>query len=210
MRIDVFADVVCPWCYIGEARLKQALQMQSQLDVELVWHPFQLRPDLPPQGAEWGAFAAEKFGDQAEVVFDHVKTVGAAEGLHFDFSKVASAPNTSDAHRLILYASQVNRSWEMATRLFEAYFSQGANLNDHAQLAALASSVGFDANDVHSFLATSELAGIVSASQGQAYQLGVSGVPFFIFAERYAVSGAQPVEVFNRALDMANEAAPIS
>ena len=205
MMIDVWSDVVCPWCYIGEKRLEQALAQRPELAVEIRWQPFQLRPDMPAQGEPWGAFAFEKFGGiaRAQAAFNQVTTVGREVGLEFNFDRVTSAPNTVDAHRLILLAGEYGLQWPLATALFAAYFSDGRNLNDHAQLVEIAVGVGLDGAAVRALLASDAKIADVQHNQESATQLGVQGVPFYVLDQRYAVSGAQPVGVFLRALDTA-------
>jgi predicted DsbA family dithiol-disulfide isomerase len=207
MQIDIYADVVCPWCYIGERRLEQALAQRPELHVERRWRPFQLQPGMPKQGLPWAEFATRKFGGGANMdrAFAQVVAAGAADGLEFRFDQVASAPNTVDAHRLIMWAGEHGKQWELANALFAAYFTHGRNLNDVDQLVDVAAQVGLDPNAVRAFLATDEGVAAVQASQRDAAELGVQGVPFFVFNNQFAVSGAQPVQLFGRALDMAAE-----
>jgi predicted DsbA family dithiol-disulfide isomerase len=205
MLIEVYSDVVCPWCYIGERRLEAALARRSELQIEKRWRPFQLRPEMPAGGEDWATFAREKFGgvQRAQAAFSHVTTVVAADGLRFNFDRVASAPNTVDAHRLILLARNHDREWEMADALFAAYFADGRNLNDEAQLLAIAGDVGLDAETVRSYLHSDEGRDDVSRSQIEAGRLGITGVPFYVIDGRLGLSGAQPVDVFLRAIDAA-------
>ena len=203
MRIDVYADLACPWCYIGARRLARALALRPDVEVERRWRPFQLQPALPPGGLPWHTFAQEKFGgaERAAGAFAHVTAVGAADGLTFAFDRVASAPNTVDAHRLILFAARHGRQWETADALFAAYFAEGRNMNDHEQLVEAASRAGLPSDEVRAFLAGDECADEVAASQAEAYRLGVRGVPFYVLDGRYGLSGAQPVEMLVEVLD---------
>lgn len=203
MIIDVYADVVCPWCYIGERRLEQALAQRPDLEVKRRWRPFQLQPGMPATGVPWNNFAQRKFGgaSRAQAAFAQVIAAGASDGITFAFDKVATAPNSVDAHRLIVWAKQHGRQWELAEALFAAYFSEGRDLNNHDHLVAVTTSVGLDAAAVRAFLASDAGVVEISTSQDEAYQVGVQGVPFYVFDERYAVSGAQPVEVFVQVLD---------
>ena len=206
MIVEIYADVVCPWCYIGKRRLESALAKRPGLNVERHWRPFQLRPDLPATGEPWAAFVRTKFGDaaRAKAMFDRVAQIGAADGLSFAFDNVASAANTRDAHRLIRLAADEGREWPMADALFAAYFAEGRNLNDPDQLVAIATQIGLDAPDVRAMLESDAYIAEVDGSQQEAEQIGITGVPFYIFDQRYAISGAQPVEVFLRALDLAS------
>jgi predicted DsbA family dithiol-disulfide isomerase len=208
ITIDVFSDVVCPWCYIGEKRLEQALAQRPAIEAEIRWRPFQLRPDMPSQGEDWRTFVDEKFGgiERAQALFAQVAAVGAEVGIEFNFARIASAANTADAHRLLLLAGRHGRQWELATALFKAHFTDGVDLNDHGQLVACAVAAGLEAAEVRAYLASDQGADEVRSSQREAGQLGVQGVPFYVFDERWAVSGAQPVAVFLRALDTAQAA----
>jgi predicted DsbA family dithiol-disulfide isomerase len=207
MRIEIYSDVVCPWCYIGERRLGRALAQRPDLEVERVWRPFQLQPELPASGLPWAAFAAAKFGgaERAWEMFARVTEIAADEGLEYRFDRMATAANTVDAHRLILFARDSGKEWPMAEALFAAYLTHGADLNDLDQLVSLAAGVGLPAEDVRAYLAGDAGRDAVAASQDEAAALGIGGVPFYVFDGRYAVSGAQPVELFLRALDLAAE-----
>lgn len=209
MIIDVYADVVCPWCYIGERRLEQALSQRPELEVERRWRPFQLQPGMPKAGVPWDEFAQRKFGgvQRAQAAFGQVVAAGASDGLTFNFDRVVSAPNTVDAHRLILFADRFGRQWEMAEALFAAYFTYGRNLNNSDHLVAVATEVGLMAADVQVFLTSVEGINEVTQSQAEAGQLGIQGVPFFVIDGRYGLSGAQPLPSFLRALDMAQQEA---
>lgn len=212
MLIEVFADVVCPWCYIGEKRLEQALAQRPDLKIERRWRPFQLRPDMPQAGIPWREFAPAKFGgpEVAEAAFAHVTSVGETIGLDFNFDKVVNALNTTNPHRLILFAADQGREWEMANALFKAYFTEGRDLSAVDELAAIAAGVGLDPAQVKTFLSTNDKADEVQASQIFADTNDIRGVPFFIIEGRYTLSGAQPVEVFLRVLDyVASKEAPV-
>ena len=210
LTIDVFSDVVCPWCYIGERRLARGLELararHPDLAVELRWRPFQLRPETPPEGESWPEFVRDKFGgeERARAMFAHVASLGAAEGLTFHFDRVASAPNTVDAHRLILLAGEA-REWAMATTLFHAYFAEGANLNDRDVLVGLAARAGLDPGEARAHLEGDEGKAEVVQSQLEAGRLGVRGVPFYVLDGRLGVSGAQPAELFASAVTQALE-----
>lgn len=208
MLLDVYSDVVCPWCYIGEKRLAKVLAERPDLEAEVRWRPFQLQPGMPRGGLPWAEFTRRKFGgeDGAKAAFARVIAAGEPDGIHFDFDRVASAPNTVDAHRLILFAGERGLQWEVADALFSAYFTEGRDLNDHEDLAAVASGAGLDAADVREYLAGEDNASEVYSSQEEARRLGITGVPFYVFDGRYALYGAQPVEVFEEALEMAREA----
>jgi predicted DsbA family dithiol-disulfide isomerase len=203
LTIDVWADVACPWCWIGERRLERALAERPQWRVTRRWHPFQLQPGIAPTGVPWEEFARAKFGgaERAAAMFAHVAAAGAEDGLEFRFDRMASAPNTTDAHRLVLLARRGGREWEMADALFAAYFRDGADLNDRERLVALASGAGVDADTARELLAGDELRDHVAAGQDEARLVGVQGVPFFVLDEKWAVSGAQPVDTWTGLLN---------
>ena len=204
MEIDVYADVVCPWCYVGEKRLEKALRDRPNLDVEMRWRPFQLRPEMPAGGLPWRPFALEKFGGEENMrrAFAHVVAAGEPDGVRFDFDRVASAPNTVDAHRLILHARERGREWQMADALFRGYFAEGRDLNDARDLATMAAGIGLDAEEVRTFLGGDASTRDVREGQREAAELGIGGVPFYVVDGRYAVSGGQPAEVWLRTLDV--------
>lgn len=203
MRIDIFADVVCPWCYIGEKRLQAALDQRPDLQVERHWQPFQLRPDMPAEGEDWQTFVDEKFGgiERAGEMFENVVHAGSELGIDFRFDLMTRSPNTVNAHRLILLATGHELEWEMVHKLFQSHFTDGVNLSDPDALVDIAVGLGLDANLSREFLEGTEGQSEVFESQQVAEQLGISGVPFFIFDSRLAVSGAQPAEVFQQVID---------
>jgi predicted DsbA family dithiol-disulfide isomerase len=197
--------------YMGEKRLAKALADGPDLEVEVRWRPFQLQPGMPEGGLPWSEFTRKKFGgeDGAKAAFARVVAAGESDGIRFDFDRVASAPNTVDAHRLILFAGDHGLQWEVADALFRAYFTEGRDLNDHEALVALASGLGLDATEVREYLAGEAGASEVYSSQEEARRLGITGVPFYVFDGRYALYGAQPAEVFKEALEAARYAARV-
>jgi predicted DsbA family dithiol-disulfide isomerase len=203
ITIDVYSDVVCPWCYIGERRLEQALAQRPGLQVDMRWRPFQLQPDAPPQGEAWADTVQHKFGGpaRAQQLFARVVGVGAEVGIPFDFAHIASSPNTVDAHRLIGFAAERGREWEMARALFAAHFTEGRDLRDRDTLVALAAEVGLPADEARAYLESGAGAADVAESQETAQEYGITGVPFYVFNDRYGLSGAQPTDVFLEVLD---------
>ncbi|GAA1585720.1 DsbA family oxidoreductase [Kribbella sancticallisti] len=214
MRIDVWSDVVCPWCYIGKRRLEQAL-VEAGEKAEVTWHSFQLDPsatnddprDLAERlGEKYGR--GREFGLQAN---EHVTTVAAEVGLDFKL-KDAKAANTVDAHRLIHLARDLEATGELSSgthgqlkeRLLKAYFTEGLPVGDHDTLTRLAVETGLPEDRVTEVLAGTAYAAEVAADQAQAVAYGANGVPFFVIDEKYGVSGAQPVEVFQEAIRRAN------
>ena len=203
MTLDVFADIACPWCYIGEAHLDAALAERPGLAVERRWRPFQLQPGLPPEGLPREPFFTDKFGgpEAMRAAFAHVTEAGARAGLAFDFDRLSGAPNTADAHRTVLLAQAQGLGAEAARALFRAYFSEGRDVGDAAVLDEVARSVGVEG--AAEMLASERLRAEVAAGQLEAQRLGVTGVPFVVLGGRLAVSGAQPPEAFAEAIRQA-------
>lgn len=197
LSIDVYADIVCPWCYIGRAHLKQALAQRPDLDATLRWRPFQLQPDMPAEGKPFRPMLAQKFGgqDRAQQMFERVRQMGADQGLTFDFEAIDIAPNTVDAHRLVLWAEDQEHGDEMAETLFCAYFTEGQDVSDRDVLAACAADVGLDPDGARAVLDGDDYAAEVRTSQDEARRRGVTGVPCYVFDGRRAVAGAQPAHV---------------
>jgi predicted DsbA family dithiol-disulfide isomerase len=210
IRVDVFGDIACPFCYIGEKRLDRALEMHPEFRVERVWRPFQLQPTLPAPGVPWREFAVQKFGslDQMKAAFAQVVRVAEGEQIAFNLDGIYSAANTADAHRLILAARAHAQEWPLVHALFEAYFSHGRDLNDRTTLLEIASSVSLNPHEMDAVLSSETFKQDVNDSQLEAERIGVRGVPFYIFGGRYALSGAQPIDAFVRALEMASATNP--
>jgi predicted DsbA family dithiol-disulfide isomerase len=206
IRIDVFGDIACPFCYIGEKRLDRALELHPEFRVTRVWRPFQLQPTLPKTGVPWREFAVQKFGglDQMRAAFAQVVRVAEGEQIAFNLDEIYSAANTADAHRLILAARAHGQEWPVIHALFAAYFIHGRNLNDRATLLEIASSTDLDSREVDGVLSSETFKQEVHDSQLEAEQIGVRGVPFYIFDGRYALSGAQTIEAFVRALELSS------
>jgi predicted DsbA family dithiol-disulfide isomerase len=203
IKIDVVSDVVCPWCYIGKRRLEKAIaQVADQVDVELEYHPFELNPDMPLEGRNQKEYLTRKFGSEVKYqqIVEHVTDVAAQEGLKFDFEKQVVSPNTRDAHRLIWFAKKHGKQIEMKEALMKAYFEQGIDLTKTENLISIAKQVGLDPEKTKSFLSSTEGMVEVTTSEMQNAPRGISGVPFYIINNQYGVSGAQPSEIFTKAL----------
>jgi len=205
MTIDVYADIACPWCYVGRARLHRALEQRPTLDPTLRWRPFQLQPDMPAEGRDFRTVLERKFGSwtRAEQMFDRIRTLGEELELDFHFDAIEVAPNTADAHRLVLWAAEQAQGDALATALFRAYFSDGRNVSDPAVLVDCAAATGLDADAARSLLSGDDYAEAVRESQQQAQRKGITGVPFYLFDDEHALTGAQSVDVFVEALDTA-------
>ncbi|MFV0451161.1 MAG: DsbA family oxidoreductase [Propioniciclava sp.] len=207
MRIDIWSDIVCPFCYLGKERLTRALAAWEHGDeVAIVWHSFELDPSAPRERAESMAeHLAAKYGmsvQQAEESQRSLAEQFAVAGLTFAWER-ARTGNTFDAHRVVHLAAEQGRAAEVVERLMRGYFSEGAAIGDAAVVTALATEAGLDAAEVERVLASDAYADAVRADEAQATQLGARGVPFFVLDGRLGLSGAQPVEVFSQALEEA-------
>jgi predicted DsbA family dithiol-disulfide isomerase len=205
IRVDVFSDIACPFCYIGDTRLERMIEGHPELTMEWVWHPFQLQPDLPERGIPWDTFSVQKFGglEARRSAFAHVIQAGAGEGIVFDFERMPVAPNTMNVHRLVLLASEHGLGKAMALALYKSYFSEACDVTNPHELERIAVKLGLDAATVQAMFSSDMYRDDVRSSQLEAQRLGISGVPFFIFDQKFAVSGAQPVEVFEQVLERA-------
>lgn len=206
--VDVYSDVICPWCYIGKRRLEKAVVLLGDHDVTTRWHPFQLNPDMPSEGVERKAYRIRKFGSwENSLAKDaHVAQAGRGEGLIFDYEKQTRTPNTFDAHRIIWMAGERGIQGAVVEALFQAYFTEGRDLADRATLAAVAVKGGLEANEVEDLLAGEAGLAEVSKREQIGRHLGVSGVPFFVINDAVAVSGAQAPETFLKAFEQATGA----
>jgi predicted DsbA family dithiol-disulfide isomerase len=212
MRIEIWSDVMCPFCYLGKRRLEGALAEFPGADgVEIIWKSFQLNPDMatePGKGIE--RYLAEKKGwplEQIRAQHERLVQAGAEMGLDYDFGKAVVA-NSFDAHRLVQLAKRDGLGDAMEERLFRAYFSEGKNIADHATLSGLAGEAGLPVAEAEAVLAGDGFAEGVKADVLEARRLGVNGVPFFVFDRKFAVSGAQDIGVFKRALEQAAQTVP--
>ncbi len=200
--IDVVSDAVCPWCFVGKRRLEAALAQSGESDVAVRWRPFQLDPTIPPEGLDRRSYMRAKFRDDARLAEIHarLKALGAEVGIAFDFEAIQRSPNTLDAHRLIRWAGEAGVQDELVERLFSAYFEQGRDIGDRETLTSIAAECGLDAETIRRRFVDADDLEDVRAEIEHAQRVGVSGVPFFIFANRLAVSGAQSSEVLARAM----------
>ncbi len=211
MRIDIWSDIACPWCYIGKRRLEKALaDFEHRDEVEVVWRSFQLDPGSPPQ-PDTSVTLAEHLGRKygggpgaGQQMIDRMEAVAAEEGLIYRLGQ-AQRVSTLDAHRLLHAAGEHQDALKEA--LLHAYMMEGENVADHETLTRIAVSVGLDVAEVAQILASDEHRDAVYADLDQAADYGISGVPFFVLDQKLAISGAQPAEVFTQALHQAWDAA---
>ena len=207
MDVDIWSDVMCPFCYIGKRKFEQALaQFPQREPIRVTWKSFQLNPDLVTDPTKSTvAYLAESKGwslEQANQITEQVTDMARQVGLSYDFSKAVVA-NSWDAHRVSQLANQHGLGDAMEERLFKAYFTEGRNIADYATLVELGTDVGLPAEAITAVLNSDQFADTVSRDIYEAQQVGVRGVPFFVLNQRYAVSGAQQPETFLKALETA-------
>lgn len=210
MKIEIYSDVVCPWCYIGERRLNRALAAFSQGgQVEVVFRPYQLDPDAPESAVPLPEYLERRFGRRVDGVLDQVTTAARAEGIEMAWEKALST-NTRTAHRLLVFAEReygavLQRA--LAERLFERHFTLGGNIGDVDQLVEAASAAGMDAGRARAHLESGKGVQELEAELEKARRLGIQAVPTFVIDGRYAVQGAQPAA---KLLEVLEEAARTS
>lgn len=203
IKVDVVSDVVCPWCYIGKRRLEKAIsQLTEDFDFEVHYHPFELNPDVPKEGLDQKQYLTRKFGGEQRYkqITEHVKEVASGEGLGFNFDKQKKSPNTFDAHRIIWQAGKERKQSQVVEALFKSYFVEGIDLTKQENLIQIAIENGLDENQIKALLESSLGKKEVLSEETLYKNLGVSGVPFYILDDKYAISGAQPLEVFVEAM----------
>lgn len=200
MKIDIFSDTVCPWCYIGKRRLERALAEPGAPGAEISWRPFQLNPAMPAGGMDRAEYLAWKFGGAgpARRAYGAVREAAEAESLPIRLDAIARTPNTLASHRLIHYAAGRGAENTVVDALFRAYFVEGVDIGDAAALAAIAASAGLDGDAARAWLESGEDGALLADRDRRAREMGVRGVPFFVVAGRYAVSGAHDPEIFRR------------
>jgi predicted DsbA family dithiol-disulfide isomerase len=203
MQIDIISDTVCPWCFIGKRRLEEALAQRPDLAVEINWRPYQLDPNVPREGVERKSYMRAKFGDAPRVkgMSEAIRDTGVELGIAFDFEKQTMRPNTIDSHRLVKWASSVGLQDPVVEALFKAYFEDGRDIGDAAVLTEVAAACGMDSELVEELLASDADRDIVLKEAGLAGEMGVQGVPAFVFDGRYIITGAQDAAVLVRVID---------
>lgn len=214
VKIDIVSDVVCPWCYIGKRRLEKAiLQTANEVDVEIEFHPFELNPHMPKEGAHQKEYLSNKFGgeDRYEKITAHTTKAAAEEGLEFHFGRQKISPNTRDAHRIIQYAKSEKKQGLVKEALMKAYFTDGIDLTKKENLITLAVGAGLNKEKITELLNSEAGVMEIEIEEQQHARRGITSVPFFIVNNKYGLSGAQPTEVFEKViLDVAGEAVAIS
>ena len=214
MRVEIWSDVVCPWCYIGKRRFEQALAaFPHREQVEVVWRAFELDPAAPAERVgDYAELLSAKYGfpvSQGQQMIDTMTATAAQEGLDFHF-ETARVGNTFDAHRLLHLAHERGVQDAVKERLLRATFTEGEPVGDHEALVRLTAEVGLDPDEARAVLGSDRYADEVRADEAQARAYGISGVPFFVVDGKYGVSGAQPVEALAQVLATAwSESQPL-
>lgn len=197
IKIDIVSDVACPWCYVGKSRLEKALAMVPEINADITWQPFQLDPTVPKEGRDLKPYYEAKFGSAEKVqqIFEHMESVGDAEGIAFDFSKMERTMNTLPLHVLMLEAEKEGFKAKLKERFFKAYFEEATDLSKTENVVKIMAEFGWSAEKVNEILANTELLEEVKDKISYFQSRGVSAVPFFIFNEKYGISGAQSPQV---------------
>lgn len=199
LNIDIYSDVVCPWCYVGKRRLERALKTwNSSLPVNIQWRPFQLNPTMPSDGMDRRAYLEAKFGGAAAArsIYEQVTAAGTAERIPFAFDRIVRTPNTFAAHRLIWWAGRHGKQDDTVELLFRRYFLDGGEIGITDVLASIAAEVGLDRAATETFLQSPDGVEEVKKEEAAGRRLGIRGVPYFVFNGADALSGAQPPEQF--------------
>lgn len=201
LTIDIYSDVICPWCYVGKRRLERALSyVESTLKTQVTWRPFQLNPTMPQDGMDRTAYLQAKFGslDTFKEMEERLLEAGSIEQIPFAFEKIVRTPNTFLAHRLMWYAASHGLQDAVVDQLFRGYFEEGLNIGVAQVLVKLADRAGLNAER---FLKSEEGTAEVKAEESVGHQLGIRGVPYFVLDNAHGISGAQPVAVFVSAFE---------
>ncbi len=209
VTLDIISDPICPWCYIGKAKLDRALESAGDNPFDIHWRPFQLNPDMPREGADRRAYLEAKFGGKAGAVkvYSAIAEAAEAAGLEIDFSKIDRTPSTLDAHRLIRWARTTGNQNAVVSQLFRRYFREGQDISDREILADVAESAGMEREVVERLLDGDADLAEIREEDAAAREMGVSGVPTFIVGGRYVLQGAQEAETWARVIEELNAAA---
>jgi predicted DsbA family dithiol-disulfide isomerase len=202
VKLDILSDPICPWCYIGKTNLDRALERHPEHPFEIEWHPFQLNPDMAPEGVDRAAYLEEKFGGRENAVRIYARVDAAAEaaGLTIDWAAIKRVPNTLDAHRLIHWAGLEGRQTPVVGALFRAYWREGRDIGDRAVLLDIAAAQGLDRAMIGRLYESGADADDIRARDAHARKRGVTGVPTFIVANQHVVQGAQPSELWDQVI----------
>ncbi len=208
VRLDIFSDPVCPWCYLGKANLDRALEAHPDHPFVIEWHPFQLNPDMPPEGVDKRNYLLKRFGSEAQLqeVHDRFRQIARENGVQMDPDTPKRIPNTLNAHRLVHWAGLEGRQAFAVAALMRAYWVEGRDIGNLGVLADIAAGISMDRAVVERLLNSDADLDTVTAREAHARERGVSAVPTFLIANQYVVSGAQPPELWARAIDEMSQA----
>jgi predicted DsbA family dithiol-disulfide isomerase len=203
VHVDVVSDVVCPWCYIGKHRFEGALARTPEIAVDIDWRPFFLNPWIPREGIDRNTYLETKFGSvqRYDAIAERVAAAAAAEGLVYAPDKISWQPNTLDCHRLILWSRTVTDPARMKQRLMELYFAQGANLSDPEVLIKAAVDCGMERGLVRQLLVGDSDVERIESEANAAKEVGIDGVPFYVFDSAFVVTGAQSPDNLAQAIE---------
>jgi predicted DsbA family dithiol-disulfide isomerase len=204
LRVDIVADTICPWCYLGMRRLDQALSMVPDIAAERRWRVFLLNPDMPEEGAERAAYLLRKFGsaERTREVLDHLVESGRRAGIPFRFEHIARVPNSLNSHRFIRWAASAGRQDEAIEAIFRFYFEEGLDIGEESVLCDAATVIGLDPRAARRYLASAEARRELLIEDWEFKRLGLQGVPCFILGGKYVISGAQAPEAFLPVVDL--------
>ena len=207
MLVEIYSDLICPWCYIGKHRLDRALAQRPRLPLERRWQPYELNPDMPAHGIDRTSYLAAKFGgiERARQVYAVIEETAARDGLPIRLDRIRRTPSTLAAHRLVRFGSRFGLGDQLTELLFQAYFVENLDIGDREVLVAKAGQAGLDRDQAAEYLAGSGDVATIRATESVARQLGIQAVPCFIFNRRYALAGAQEPSAFLPLLDLAAE-----
>jgi predicted DsbA family dithiol-disulfide isomerase len=212
MQIDVVSDTICPWCFIGKRRLTRALQLRPEIEFDVRWRAYQLDATIPPEGVDRREYLDAKFGDNPnrEAMGVAIREAGESENIFFAFDRIERTPNTLDSHRLIRWAGTAGIQNDLVELIFTAYFEQGRDIGDMDVLAEIAAEAGMDETLVKQLLANGADRELIEREDMLAHKMGISGVPTFIFANKYLVSGAHDPDSLVQLIDrIVEEAAAV-
>ena len=200
IKIDIVSDTVCPWCYIGKKRLDKAIEDYKGQEFEINWHAFQLNPNMPIEGINRELYLSTKFGgkERADNIYEQIKIAGSSSNISFNFNEMSIMPNSFYSHMLIELSKEQNLQNEIAESLFDAFFIKGKNIGNLSELTNIAISNNIKDFNEDLFKNRKDLRNIIQTSDENSRSKGVSGVPFFIINNNYAISGAQESEVFKK------------
>ena len=208
LTVEVYSDIVCPWCYVGKRRLERALaQLGGAVRARVTWRPFQLNPTMSSDGMDRGTYLKAKFGSLENFgrMEEQLLAAGVEERIPFAFEKIQRTPNTFAAHRLVWYAAQQDKQDTMVEALFRGYFLESQNIGDVKTLTHVAAEAGLDRTETEEFLESEKGVVEVKGEEAVGRRLGIRGVPYFVFNGIVSISGAQPPDIFVSAIQQAEK-----